>query len=174
MRRDDTRGGRIIMKYAKLRQRLRGTCKWGGVALCVLLCALWLMTGWWTWIVYRHPADEVGMILYVNYGGLALRRTSSPYSPKFFGQAEGITSDRHGLRWTWNVYGEWDSLNDWNVRIPFWVPFLLIALPTGYLFWSDHRRRMRAGCCEKCGYDLTGNTTGRCPECGMMTAMKKK
>ncbi|MCC6361329.1 MAG: hypothetical protein IT450_21540 [Phycisphaerales bacterium] len=22
------------------------------------------------------------------------------------------------------------------------------------------------GCCRNCGYDLTGNTSGRCPECG--------
>ena len=28
-----------------------------------------------------------------------------------------------------------------------------------------HRRRRR-GLCLKCGYNLTGNTTGVCPECG--------
>ena len=26
------------------------------------------------------------------------------------------------------------------------------------------------GCCRKCGYDLTGNVTGRCPECGREAA----
>lgn len=29
----------------------------------------------------------------------------------------------------------------------------------------------RKGCCLKCGYDLTGNISGRCPECGTMIAM---
>lgn len=27
--------------------------------------------------------------------------------------------------------------------------------------------RMRPDCCAKCGYDLTGNVSGRCPECGV-------
>ncbi len=27
-------------------------------------------------------------------------------------------------------------------------------------------RRKRKGCCLECGYNLTGNKTGRCPECG--------
>jgi len=29
--------------------------------------------------------------------------------------------------------------------------------------------RCRSGLCADCGYDLTGNTTGRCPECGAPT-----
>ncbi len=32
---------------------------------------------------------------------------------------------------------------------------------------SDRRRdAIRKGVCEKCGYSLTGNVSGRCPECG--------
>ncbi len=31
------------------------------------------------------------------------------------------------------------------------------------------RRRAR-GQCQKCGYDLTGNVSGRCPECGEVVA----
>ena len=31
-----------------------------------------------------------------------------------------------------------------------------------------------AGKCPGCGYDLTGNQSGKCPECGMMTAVKKE
>ena len=27
-------------------------------------------------------------------------------------------------------------------------------------------RKPRPGHCRSCGYDLTGNTSGRCPECG--------
>lgn len=28
------------------------------------------------------------------------------------------------------------------------------------------QRRAREGCCLQCGYNLTGNVSGRCPECG--------
>jgi hypothetical protein len=35
----------------------------------------------------------------------------------------------------------------------------------GWIGW----RRWFAGRCIKCGYDLTGNKSGRCPECGEVT-----
>ena len=34
--------------------------------------------------------------------------------------------------------------------------------------WRIRRRRMMSGQCVGCGYDLTGNVSGRCPECGEM------
>ena len=40
------------------------------------------------------------------------------------------------------------------------------------LTWVFLRRRLRrcrrlhSGCCSRCGYNLTGNTSGVCPECG--------
>ncbi len=41
---------------------------------------------------------------------------------------------------------------------------LLAAMGLGLLF--SLRRRIPPGHCQKCGYDLTGNSSGRCPECG--------
>lgn len=32
--------------------------------------------------------------------------------------------------------------------------------------WMRRHRRMRLGCCAHCGYDLKGNVSGVCPECG--------
>jgi rubrerythrin len=36
------------------------------------------------------------------------------------------------------------------------------------LIWIIRRLRQRpkVGCCTACGYNLTGNTSGVCPECG--------
>jgi len=50
--------------------------------------------------------------------------------------------------------------------MPFWLLLLLTAIPTAWL-WHRDRRRIRPGCCLRCGYDLTGNTSGVCSECGM-------
>jgi hypothetical protein len=54
----------------------------------------------------------------------------------------------------------------WTVLLPLWIPFLFFALPTAFLFWRDHRP-LPPHCCQRCGYDLTGNTSGTCPECGV-------
>ena len=50
--------------------------------------------------------------------------------------------------------------------VPLWIPLSLVVIPTAFLFWCD-RRRVSARCCQACGYDLTGNTSGVCPECGV-------
>jgi len=50
-----------------------------------------------------------------------------------------------------------------------WVLVLMFGIPASFL-WARYRsrgNRSRAGLCLSCGYDLTGNTSGTCPECGM-------
>ncbi len=49
-------------------------------------------------------------------------------------------------------------------HVPLWISLVCVLLPTGFLWYRD--RRHPPGTCAKCGYDLTGNTTGLCPECG--------
>ena len=51
-----------------------------------------------------------------------------------------------------------------SASVPLWMPFLALALPTAFLWHRD--RRPPKGHCQTCGYDLTGNVTGVCPECG--------
>jgi hypothetical protein len=51
-----------------------------------------------------------------------------------------------------------------GVETPCWLLFLLASIPTAFLWYRD--RRPPKGHCQTCGYDLTGNVTGICPECG--------
>jgi len=48
-----------------------------------------------------------------------------------------------------------------------WVALLLSATPLFWIAeWGLDVRRRRRGLCPICSYDLTGNTSGVCPECG--------
>ena len=48
--------------------------------------------------------------------------------------------------------------------IPLWALVLVLAIPTLWLWCRD--RRPPPGFCQTCAYDLTGNESGVCPECG--------
>ncbi len=56
--------------------------------------------------------------------------------------------------------------------VPLWMLCVLFAAyPTVAFICGPLRRyrRRRKGMCLKCGYDLTGNVSGVCPECGVAT-----
>lgn len=60
----------------------------------------------------------------------------------------------------------------WSMKAPFWVvAAILLSYPAVSVARGPIRRRhrRRRGECEGCGYNLTGNTTGVCPECGSQT-----
>lgn len=48
--------------------------------------------------------------------------------------------------------------------VPLWLPFVVVLISTAFFWHRD--RRILPGHCRKCGYDLTGNVSGVCPECG--------
>ena len=68
-----------------------------------------------------------------------------------------LTSFRHGpYRTSWLVF-------------PFWLlTAMLTVVGTLPIYRGPIRRQWRRwrGCCITCGYNLTGNRSGRCPECG--------
>jgi hypothetical protein len=56
-----------------------------------------------------------------------------------------------------------------TVELPLWPTFVLLACyPTIAFIRGPVRRwhRRRRGMCAQCGYNLTGNVSGICPECG--------
>jgi hypothetical protein len=50
-----------------------------------------------------------------------------------------------------------------SLGLPIW---LLIAYCLGAFLIAWRRRPLKQNVCRKCGYDLTGNVSGRCSECG--------
>ncbi|GMU84537.1 MAG: hypothetical protein AMXMBFR47_44060 [Planctomycetota bacterium] len=78
------------------------------------------------------------------------------------GQSAAVTWSAYGLR---PRYFRLAGSNGF-VTVPLWMFFVAFAVMAGALWWS-HLRRPGAGACKHCGYDLTGNVSGRCPECGV-------
>src|SRR5262249_30800367 len=57
--------------------------------------------------------------------------------------------------------------------LPLWLPVLLVTIPTVFL-WRRDRGRPPSGHCPKCGYNLTGNESGFCSECGTAVAKRRE
>jgi hypothetical protein len=68
--------------------------------------------------------------------------------------------------WTDGQYTMFSGLN--SVIVSLWLPALASCfLPAWWLRgWRRSRRGRRRDHCPTCGYNLAGNTTGVCPECG--------
>lgn len=62
----------------------------------------------------------------------------------------------------------------WSVDVPFVAMGLFLALLPGLWLAVAWRRRMvvSRNRCTKCSYNLTGNTSGVCPECGSAIGVK--
>lgn len=54
-----------------------------------------------------------------------------------------------------------------RLDLSFLFPLVMVAIPIAFLWHRD--RRPPKGHCQKCGYNLTGNVSGVCPECGEQT-----
>jgi hypothetical protein len=100
--------------------------------------------------------------------------TLNLYLPMFFNLIERDQNITKILMWIDGVESsQWMPTIRWYdaavfVKVPLHVLLLMSIVPTGLLWWRD--RFTPPGCCPHCGYDLTGNVSGRCPECG--TAIK--
>ncbi|HXE55512.1 MAG TPA: hypothetical protein VN541_20985 [Tepidisphaeraceae bacterium] len=82
------------------------------------------------------------------------------------------------LDWRTPIYFGSDHLYVFGDEVRY-LAASLVCLFLGFAvlgFWAMnpsqlHRRlRGRAGLCRECGYNLTGNTSGVCPECGAVIA----
>ena len=70
--------------------------------------------------------------------------------------------------------GSWTYGSMRKYCAPYWSAVLLVGLPAIGLLPTlararRRRRRAQTGCCIECGYDLTGNQSCVCPECGERT-----
>ncbi len=69
---------------------------------------------------------------------------------------------------------QWAGISWWpnRVELPRWASLVVLILLGAYPITTfmrgpwRRRQRKKRGHCFNCGYDLTGNESGVCPECG--------
>jgi len=146
---------------ARLRRKWR-VLKWAGLVVSLLIVVTWAASIRWT-VAHTASGGEFRSFS-LQLGGLAwLSGGGNVPMPM----------------WGWKTYRCPLSVSHWpwipsfhyrspmlSIWLPLWIPFLIIAVPTGCLWWVAHPRRIPLGHCQKCGYNLTGNVSGVCPECG--------
>jgi hypothetical protein len=136
----------------------RGILKWTGTVFCLLLVAIGAASFWvcLEWVPIDHLALGMGngnFTVVLNSTAVGASPYFATWSPRSL-DAEDIP----------NVLWPESASSIGACRIPLWIPLAFIAVPT-LVAWR-HSRPLRLGFCHNCGYNLTGNTTGRCPECG--------
>ncbi len=168
------RNSKTGVRYHHAVRRARRIAKWTGLTLALLIAAAWIVSLWW-WCVYSRISPT-------EFRSAGLARGALVYSRSFFSQSSGVTQAR------WRAVRLPDPHNlglppseaaslymglprgrsvsgSLYVIVPLWIPFVVLAIPTAWLFWTDRRAR-RVGHC-RCGYDLAGlPANAACPECG--------
>lgn len=130
----------------------------GGVTVGGLgLCAMGLVAP----RTFYRSTDRYCLRLRVVNGGVGLLYDGGPevFDLRDFSfTAIGVVVESHGGR-------RWHHR---EVTIPAWVLVPICCIYPALLARGPMRRRRRSklGQCLTCGYDLTGNESGVCPECG--------
>jgi hypothetical protein len=147
--------------------------KWGSAALTAAVALMWLLSlivpcsyetlhyvvelapgrliaieRWWLW------QGEDGQV--TPHGWTHSSRTEQQSWWAAVGLPKHGHMDIQGFRSRW-------------IAVPLFLPLLATALSSTFLWWLD-RRRVPPGHCS-CGYNLTGNVSGVCPECGTAVAV---
>jgi hypothetical protein len=76
-------------------------------------------------------------------------------------------------QWPWCEYRKVAERRVLKVRLPLVAIAstpLCLPLAWGLFYLRRRHQRMNHGRCEQCGYELVGNTSGICPECGLEIA----
>lgn len=81
---------------------------------------------------------------------------------------KGKRPPKKAFRLTTRTHGK--GYRTTEVAFPLSLSTIVLALSGTIPFAlgpAQRWRRKRNGCCVDCGYNLSGNRSGRCPECGM-------
>ena len=143
----------------------RRALSWIGAATTALVALLWLQSV----VLYGTVSDRRCFVISTSAGVLRLLWVPSDvwlhHSPF---PSKAVDVRHRPLKHRWCLPRADRVLGAWIITVPLWLLFSAVAIPTVAL-WRVPRRGEQ-GRCRECDYDLTGNLSGRCPECGTAVA----
>ena len=146
---------------AALSFRARRFFKWVTLGACILITTLW--AAGWRWS-FSYSTTHWSVAVVGGVFGITIGRVGTLYQYPL----NRLNIEEFPRKWRWMIwrphYTSFAPSPGFVVIIPLWMVFLPVALLTAML-WR-HDPRSLPGRCRGCGYNLTGNVTGICPECG--------
>ncbi|MCH7840212.1 MAG: hypothetical protein IID38_08260 [Planctomycetes bacterium] len=136
----------------------------GGIGLllsAMLVIALLLSLRWCVGIFAPHTMNVGG----IPYNGVFVNEANLAFVAVPPLEEWQVVSGRRMPRWRMSWWRP--AIDDVFFRarcLPLIYPLLLMAIPSA-LLWRRHRLTL-PGHCSQCSYNLTGNVSGVCPECG--------
>jgi len=138
-------------------------CGWRercGITLAVIILLCWLLSLWRTFgVCLEHDGGYIqfgcskGLFFFSGLEDCGFR------PPWIWMNA----ADTPYMGWMWPEVTAYHRFL--QVILPHWW-LVSAATITTALFWRPGKHKI-AGTCEVCDYNLTGNTSGVCPECGV-------
>ena len=137
---------------------------WIGTMLCLAIAVAFSLTPWW-WFGFEFGGGAICVMSgSIHVSNIDIDQWRWRYRSIRFGRnLYAPTAWAKQLGWFVSVQAT-PGMAAPYVIVPLWIPFAMIAVPTGIVWYRG--RRPPPGHCRKCGYDLTGNISGICPECG--------
>ena len=131
--------------------------------LCLFLLIAWLGSPWVSWAcISRSDPNGWFWFVMVEHGRVSVMHLTSPPAARVDGAAAAFgrpnTTD---LKYMPRYFAR---PRGFGLEIPLWMPLLLLAAPTAWLWYRARPRP--AHLCPECHYDLSGCTDTGCPECG--------
>lgn len=157
--------GRPRFKGCRQRERTRawtpprravGVLKWIGTMVCALILVAWGVSERWR-VCYVGAHWNSAII----DGALETEYLHHSIAPSARGWHVYWGYGRFKRVWPGVLHFSWGT----QAILPLWLPLVAVAVSTAFL-WRRALQRPPLGHCQKCGYNLTGNVSGRCPECG--------
>jgi len=144
--------------------------------LCAVACLLWVRSYSGPDYVQFVSRDQWALSVISGHGTVDVLVIPDWRQDPEFRRGRYDPNVYYGTRYSKRVLGfgtdvQWPEYGGRYVNIPHWFLACCAAAPgalRGRGAWRRWRRRLRlaAGYCSACGYDLTGNVSGVCPECG--------